>query len=181
MQVEEGLEPVVFDLGAYAAGTRGLSAAVCHQQAEAAAFCLQLMHHRPGIELEGDWAPAAVLWPALPANASTSYEETQATALGAEAIAIIGAGLRCGLEVASRSRIGTGFDFYMQPTGDDADEVFAEARAMEVSGTRQLDAAELRRRVKVKREQVQKGGRGIPALVVIVGFAQPTVVIEEVP
>jgi hypothetical protein len=181
MELEEGLEPVLFDLGLHAAGVPGLSPAMCAGQAEAAALCFEDLQHKPGVGLEGEWEPAEVRWPPLHPNASASYEQMRATELGAEAIAIMGARQRCGFEVTARSRIGTGFDFYLQRAGDDAEDVFAEVHALEVSGTRQADPAELQRRLSVKRKQVQAGGRGIPALIVVVGFDQPTVVIEEVP
>ncbi len=180
-EAEEGPMPVVFDLGAYGQGTPDLSQAHCANQAEAAALCFSELGHPPGVGLEGAWEPATVVWPSLDPRAAKTHEETRATEAGAEAIAIIGARAWCGFEVVARSRIGTGCDFFLQKADAESDDPFEGCHALEVSGTRQRDEKELERRIRRKRKQVLEGRAGIPALIVVVGFARPVVVIEEVP
>jgi hypothetical protein len=146
----------------------------------AAAVNLEESGHRPGILLEVDGSVRrafTLAWPVLRPDAFRSWADPdESTEHGACAIAALLVEALTDLTMIERARKGTGFDYWLGRR-DDAAPLFQNKTRLEVSGIRQGDAAEVRRRERQKLAQVARletehTGR-LPVIVVVVEFGTP--------
>lgn len=96
---------------------------------------------------------------------------------GAYALAIAAVALHKELFAIRRAETRTGADYYISATQNLDD--LEQCVRLEVSGIH-LDIAEVKRRLRLKREQVQQGNSHLPALVAIVGFRVQLVLLAAV-
>ena len=112
------------------------------------------------------------LWPGVTAQAYRAWQdEEEATEYGASGIAILLANRILGYAVMSRSRKGTGFDYWLGR--DTARPPFQDEARLEVSGIRRGDATDVRKRVAEKRRQVASAPSSLPGFVIVVEFSEP--------
>ena len=98
---------------------------------------------------------AEVSWDGPTAQVRRSYADLQeATEFGAAGVAIATLNRLGGFVVMERSRKGTGFDYWISRHGDLCGPLVQNCTPLEVSGILTGDDAELKRRVRIKREQV---------------------------
>jgi len=101
----------------------------------------------------------------------------EATEEGACAVALVQVAKESKYQVIERSRKGTGIDYWL---GDNDSFLFQRKARLEVSGSLNGDEVELNKRLKIKVEQTkQSDSTKLPAIIVIVGFAQPMIITAE--
>ena len=154
----------------------GLSPEVGGSLAQAGAVCLVSQRHEPGVELVVtgrltgshplDWEP-----PDDQAR-RTWRNEIDATENGAAGVAILMARRLLDYVVTSRSRHGTGFDYWLG-RDIDRDPIQDEVR-LEVSGIRQGTSSDVARRVREKLTQMKRGETAVPGYAIVVEFGRPT-------
>jgi len=112
-----------------------------------------------------------------------TYADLQdATEHGAYGLALLAAAKNFGATLVQRSFKGPGFDYFLQPPGDqavsDTDDIFAGKWALEVSGSLRGGQKEVTARLRDKRNQVATAAAQRPALVAIVEFSEPSTTLE---
>ena len=171
-----------------ARGTGGISPVYGASLAEAAAFCLEDQQHATGVRLaveqthegaadeeaatseEVPGREVAVEWePLHEAAASTWNDRVFATEQGAYGLAILLIGAVSEWAIVERSRIGTGFDYWLHRKSS-AQPFRAK---LEVSGILDGDRSLLRQRVKKKLRQIERSNTTIPGYVIVIEFAEP--------
>lgn len=167
----------VLDLGDLGDGTMvGLSPEVGSSLAQAGAVCLESQLHAPGVDLAitGEVVGTHPLrWEPADEQARLSWgNEIDATEDGAAGIAILVARRVLGLMVTSRSRHGTGFDYWLG--GDTAEPPIQGAVRLEVSGVRSGSSSVVARRLKQKLDQMQRGDATVAGYAIVVEFGRPT-------
>ena len=175
--MSEGRREEFLDLRDLGDGTMaGLSPEVGGSLAQAAAVCLESQHHETGVELEvtGKLAGRHPLhWEPPDDQARRTWRnEIDATENGAAGVAVLMARRLLGYVVASRSRHGTGFDYWLG-RDIDSDPIQNELR-LEVSGIRHGISADVARRVHEKLRQMTRGKVLAPGYAIVVEFGQPT-------
>ncbi len=163
----------------------GLTASLAEHQSEAAGVCLSRFHALPPSRLKVQ-APAndreyELIWrfpthTQLAANAN----EDDATEAGAYAVALASVDAHLGLVTVGRTYRRSGADWHLRPYpvlehmfDIDRDDVVR----LEVSGVSDDNDAKMRERVRVKRAQA--AARPGAALVAVVGFRSPRVLIRN--
>lgn len=164
------------DLGSLSDGMPGLTPALGHVFAEAAAVCLEHHRHTPGVHLTTDGhfeTTFAVNWAPVTDQQIRAHNDLQdATEFGACGVAIFLLKEQTGQIVVERSRKGTGFDFWL---GKD-DDLFLKAKArLEVSGILSGGEQEIRTRVNMKLKQISKTDGLLPGYIAVVEFSNPKV------
>lgn len=160
----------------------GISAGVGLSYEEAARVCLD-RHHTPptaftvrdnGTESEADasWVGADIALRRAWAN------DIDATEAGAYALAVAAIELRRGLIAVRRAETRTGADYYVDDPNASPDDLESAIR-LEVSGTSDGDAGVIESRLKQKLNQTSKGDSNLPAMAVVVGFAQRRIVAAD--
>ena len=169
------------DLRLLGNGAPGLTPAAGSSLAEAGGVCLYEQGHAPGCTLDVSGTSRAtysITWEVPGDQALMTWnDEREATEAGACGIALLVARDE-GYTVASRSRQGTGFDYWLTRTEDGPP--FSDDARLEVSGIRNGSAATVRNRVRKKREQITRYESPLPGLVVVVEFGDPRAVMEAV-
>ena len=154
----------------------GLSCEVGASLAQAGAVCLESQHHKPGVELviTGRLAGRHPLdWESSDDQARRTWRnEIDATENGAAGVAVLMARRLLGYVVTSRSRHGTGFDYWLG-RDIDSDPIQDEVR-LEVSGIRYGTSAAVARRVREKLGQMTRGKVPAPGYAIVVEFGRPT-------
>lgn len=153
----------------------GLSAAVGSSLAQAGAVCMESQRHDPGVELvvRGQVPGRHPLhWEPPDEQARRTWRnEIDATENGAAGVALLLARRLLGCVTTSRSRHGTGFDYWLGQDAD-GDPIQDEVR-LEVSGIRQGSSADIRRRVRQKLDQMQGGDPSVSGYAIVVEFGHP--------
>lgn len=168
--------PPTLDLQELGRGSMpGLTAEFGNAIAQAAVVCLDSQQHLSGTVLAVVRAARShhtLLWPPVTDQARRAWrDDEEATEYGACGIAILVAYRILGYVVTSRSRKGTGFDYWL---GSDTGRLpFENEARLEVSGIRQGDAAVVNKRVAEKRRQIATGLSSLPGLVIVVEFREP--------
>ncbi len=167
----------VLDLGDLGDGTMvGLSPEVGSSLAQAGAVCLESQSHVPGVDLAvtGRIVGTHPLhWEPPDDQARLSWgNEIDATEDGAAGIALLLARRLMNLVVMSRSRHGTGFDYWLG--GDTAEPPIQGAVRLEVSGVRSGPSAVVARRLKQKLDQMQRGDPTFAGYAIVIEFGRPT-------
>ena len=162
----------------FALGTPALSPATAADLVEAAAVCLIEEGHQDGVILEVRPPPSVQLRFSEPDQRAfaSRADPQETTERGATAIALALLKAKTGYGVIERARKGTGCDWYLGD--DDGGPPFQKKLRMEVSGIRQEDEQELRRRGRQKRAQLMRGDDKREGFVVIVGFVAPVATVE---
>ena len=159
----------------------GLSAAVGASLAQAAAVCLQSRGHVQGVLLVVSGAVTATLpmiWKPADDQARRSWaNEIDATEDGAAGIAIVLARHALGYVVTSRSRHGTGFDYWLGR--DVRNQPLHDEIRLEVSGIRKGGSTTVARRLRQKLSQMKAGGVTAPGYAIVVEFGHPRVRVEK--
>lgn len=131
----------------------------------------------PGASLAVGDGQVPLLWAIPDPRAAGSHDDLQeATEEGAAAIAITLVRNGSSLDVVRRSRKGRGFDYYLGPRRPGPP--FSDSACLEVSGILHEDDGAMASRCRSKLRQVQRGGLGLPGVVVVVGFRQPGALVE---
>jgi hypothetical protein len=143
--------------------------------AQAASICLEDQEHTSGVELDvdGDFSEGfRLIWNATTDQMHRFWADPEvATEQGAYGIAALLISHFTGLTICERSRKGTGIDFWL---GSDGDFLFQKKARLEVSGIRRGGEAEIRARLRQKKEQTRRSnGTALPAYVIIVEFGEP--------
>ena len=167
----------ILDLRDLGDGTMvGLSREVGSYLAQAGAVCLESQSHAPGVDLAitGEVAGMHPLYwkPAVDQVRLSWRNEIDATENGAAGIATLLARRLLGLMVTSRSRHGTGFDYWLG--GDIAGPPMQHAVRLEVSGVRRGSSSVVARRVRQKLDQMQRGDATASGYAIVVEFGRPT-------
>ena len=155
----------------------GLTAARGAGFAQAAAVCLELNDHRPGVELQvdGDWSETfEIAWTPATAEVRATWADFQeATEHGSYGLAILIAEHLTGLTVVERSAKSTGFDYWLGNITS-SDLLFQNRTKLEVSGILQGEGT-IAARVRQKLAQVSRyeGSPLVPAFVVVVDYRPP--------
>ena len=153
----------------------GLTAEFGNAIAQAAGVCLDSQQHLSGAILAVVRAARShhiLFWPPVTDQAHRAWQDDEeATEYGACGIAILVAHRILGYVVTSRSRKGTGFDYWLG--GDSGRLPFENEARLEVSGIRQGDASVVNKRVAEKRRQIATGSSSLPGLVIVVEFSEP--------
>ena len=144
--------------------------------AQAAAVCLENQQHAPGVSMsvDGDYRQVfEVEWKPATEQARRSWSDLQdATEDGACGIAAILVEELAGYTVFKRSWKGTGFDYWLSPKGLER-LLFQEQARLEVSGILNGSEADVSRRLREKKAQIEKFEIRLPGFVVIVEFGSP--------
>jgi len=126
--------------------------------ANAAAVCMDTNGHLSGVKLAitGVYRRGVeVLWDGPTDQVRLSYADLQeATEFGAAGVAIAILNRLDGFLVMQRSRKGKGFDYWISKKEKPCGPLFQNCSPLEVSGILTGDDAELRRRVRIKKEQI---------------------------
>ena len=160
----------------------GLTPAIATSYLEAASVSLH-RHHKPPQEFalkhDGGEMRCEVSWETPSDTCLRGWSnQDDATRDGAYACALAAAELTSDLYAMRRAETMTGADYYVAPTGIDADDLENHIR-LEVSGT-QGDESEVRRRLSLKMEQARRGRGNLPALAAVVGFKTRTIIMKSV-
>ena len=154
----------------------GLSSEVGGSLAQAGAVCLASQHHEPGVELVVTGRSTGrhpLDWESPDDQAHRTWRnEIDATENGAAGVAILMARRLLDYVVTSRSRHGTGFDYWLG-RDIDRDPIQDEVR-LEVSGIRKGTSADVTRRVREKLNQMKRGETAVPGYAIVVEFGRPT-------
>ena len=177
--MSEGRRDESLDLRDLGDGTMaGLSPEVGGSLGQAGAVCLESQHHETGVELAVTGGlPLAgrhpLYWEPPDDQARRTWRnEIDATEDGAAGVAVMMARRLLGYVVTSRSRHGTGFDYWLGQDID-SDPIQNEVR-LEVSGIRHGTSADVARRVREKLGQMTRGNVPAPGYAIVVEFGQPT-------
>lgn len=174
-----------FSLALFLEGLRipqkGLSSRQGLHAAEAAGVCIYTLYECFSMEAtcSGLISKTGKVYAAeVNDNTLNAWSDMQETVeFGATAVAITMINLM-GYEVAARSRKSTGFDYYIRPTGKNAD--FAQDTVkLEVSGILRGNMADLDRRIKQKITQMNKYSESIPGFAIVTCFEIGQVKIEK--
>ncbi|MYK68112.1 MAG: hypothetical protein F4020_00635 [Gammaproteobacteria bacterium] len=154
----------------------GLSPEVGGSLAQAGAVCMESQQHEPGVELvvTGSIAGGYPLqWEPPDEQARRTWRnDIDATENGAAGVALLLARRLLGYVTTSRSRHGTGFDYWLGRDVD-GDPIQDEVR-LEVSGIRQGTSVDVDRRVREKLSQMNRAEAATSGYAIIVEFGCPT-------
>lgn len=164
------------DLRDLADGTMiGLSPEVGGSLAQAGAVCMESQQHEAGVDLYVTLRKTArhpLRWEPPDGQALRTWRnEIDATENGAAGVALLAARRLLGYVTTSRSRHGTGFDYWLGKDID-GDPIQDEVR-LEVSGIRQGSCADIDRRVRQKLNQMNRGKSTVSGYVIVVEFGRP--------
>ena len=157
----------------------GISDGVGMSYEEAARVCLDRHHTSPtafGIRDNASESAAVVVWSTAGAHLLNAWaNEIDATEAGAYALALATVELTRGLVAVRRAETRTGADYYIDVPGAVPEDLESAIR-LEVSGTSEGGVAVIENRLKQKLDQAGKGDSNLPAMAVVVGFAQSRIV-----
>ena len=159
----------------------GLNSEVGRYLAQAGGVCLDSQRHVPGVVLSVTGITRdnySLTWAPIDDQARRSWNDDQeATEHGAYGIAVILVHAQLGYAVTSRSRKGTGFDYWL---GRHSFTVpFEDEARLEVSGIRSGTSTDITKRVRAKQKQVAQRPSPLPGFVVVVEFSCPQAVLAR--
>jgi hypothetical protein len=148
--------------------------------AEAAGVCLDDQGHAPGclLTVEGcrDCHLALFFCSVDATRRATWNDQEEATEQGAYGVALLLLHEIEGQTVITRSRKGTGFDYWV---GKNEGALFQQKARLEVSGIRRGGSAIVERRVRQKTQQAGPGRGGIQTYVAIIEYSAPLARVVE--
>ena len=160
-------------------GMPGISPRFGASLAEAATICFEGQSHLSGVRMniDGNYNQiVAVHWPPITDvdQARRCWADAQvATEHGAYGVASLLVIALTELTVLSRSRKGTGFDYWLGPKGE-TDPLFQNKVRFEVSGIARGDGSAVDSRARRKLKQTERSDHTkLPALVAVVEFGSP--------
>ena len=144
---------------------------------EAASICLEDRAHQSGVLMKVTGALSShslqLTWSPITQQGRNCYADLQfATELGAYGIAVLLIECFTELTVFERSRKGTGFDYWLAPKGF-SQPLFQDKIRLEVSGILKGEEADMKRRMRQKLMQLERGGVALPGYGFVVHFAPP--------
>ena len=150
--------------------------------AEACSVCFDDQKHKSGTTLmiRGYLKGHAVItWKFKVDNTiRASHNDPEvATEYGAYAIALLLICESLNQTVIERARKGKGFDFWL---GDSNAPLFQNKKKLEVSGIRNGQDSEVKRRMKEKVERIKKYPNNFDSFIVVVEFSAPLSLIEKI-
>jgi hypothetical protein len=158
----------------------GLTPAIAAGYSEAAAVCLSRHHEPPSdfqIEDNQEALTITILWDAPSPQTRLAWANTtDATEAGACACALAAIEQSRGLYAIQRAETLTGADYYMAPMSDQGIDL-ENCYRVEISGT-DLATLEVRRRLKVKLQQLRSGQSDLPAIAIVIGFKASLILIQ---
>ncbi len=160
----------------------GVSSSLCHSLCEAAEVCLARHHTPPMTSFHlvhaGRESDGLLNWAAPDDTAQLSWNNRDdATRDGAYIVSLAVVEHLLGMVALSRADTRSGADYYVgMPNQHDLED----AIRLEISGIDSGSLTDIRRRLKVKEEQVANGNGSLPAYASVVGFREATVLISEV-
>lgn len=160
----------------------GISDAVCEAFSEAAEVCLA-RHHVPPRTLihlacEGRESDKSLTWSAPNETAQRSWRNRDdATRDGAYIISLAVVEYELGLVALSRADTRTGADYYV---GKLEQPDLEEAFRLEISGVDEGGLTDIRRRLRIKKDQVARGVGFLPAYASVVGFRAAAVLVSSI-
>jgi hypothetical protein len=159
--------------------TKNIAGTLC----EAAAVCFDRHHTSPvvvEVKRKGESLEAQASWDAPDQRTKMAWANTtDTTEIGAYGVAIAAVEVIDGLVAVARAETRTGADYYLGPPNETREDLEKTLR-LEVSGIDQSNPAALRTRLAQKVRQCQKGESVLPAIAVVVGFSNLTLVTEDV-
>jgi len=160
----------------------GLTSSLADSYLEAACVCLDRHHEPPQdfqIKNQSIEQLARVDWETPDERCKKAWaNENDATRDGAYACALAAAELSMGMVAVGRAETITGADYYIAPIDSQIDDL-EDCFRVEISGTN-LNAYEVRSRVKKKVNQAKKGNSNLPALAIVVGFQVKLIFMQSV-
>jgi hypothetical protein len=162
---------------------RGLTQAVATAYEEAASVCLN-RYHAPPIEItlsdNGTQMAAELRWVIPDARTMGAFANTtDTTENGAYCCVIAGVELLRTLFAVRRAETGTGADYYIGPHGAGQSDL-EDCLRLEVSGVGSGDDREVRKRLREKVAQAQRGDSSLPALAGVIGFSARLLMVQDV-
>ena len=159
---------------------QGLTAAVCHNYAEAASVCLS-KHHVPPTDFQVICKPSQssrrLNWRKPNARTKQAWNNADdATRDGAYSVCLASIEAELGLFAVRRAETRTGADYYLGTEGTS----FEEAYRLEVSGVDQGGDSVIATRLRQKVAQTKRGNSSLPAIASVAGFLARYVGIEIV-
>jgi hypothetical protein len=150
---------------------------------EAARTCLDRYHSSPiefTIKDNGKESFTQVEWEVTDSRIQLAWaNEDDATRDGAYALAIAAIELLRGMVAVSRTKRGTGADYYISFT-DGYPEDLENCCRLEVSGTGSSKESEVNSRLRIKIEQAREGKSNLPAIAAIIGFQVQLILVQTV-
>ena len=160
----------------------GLTAAVAAACQEAASICLSRHHQSPKafvLSDDGQESIVRIQWQSPNEATQAAWaNEIDATEAGACACAIAALEHSRNLYAIRRAETLTGADYYIAPLGNDLEDL-ENCYRLEISGTR-LAKVEVRKRLRSKVLQAQRGQSNLPAIAAVIGFAAALILIQTV-
>ena len=160
----------------------GLTRATADANTEAASVCLGRHHASPvdvNLGRDGVATVASVDWVAPDVKTMRAWaNETDATEAGACACALAAVELTDGLLAVGRAEILSGADYYIAPAGRGTDDL-EECRRFEVSGVDRGGDQTIRRRLRAKLAQAERGDSSLPATACVVGFRARRILLAD--
>ena len=158
-------------------GTPGITPTFGGCLCEAASVCLEARAHQSGVSMTVSGVLSShslqVTWAQTTQQVRNCYADPQfATEFGAYGIAVLLIERLTDLTVFERSRKGPGFDYWLAPKGS-SQPLFQDKSRLEVSGILSGDEVDLKRRMRQKLVQLERGGVALPGYGVVVHFAAP--------
>lgn len=147
---------------------------------QAASICLEECGHQPGINLKIEGIHNEIFpldWDLVTDEIKRTWrDEEKATEYGAMGIAVILIGKIVGLTALEISRKNNGFDLWL--TAADS-ELFDRAARLEVTGIRNGNNSQKRRRMNEKLTRLQQYINPLPAYIIVVEFGEPGSLIQR--
>ena len=146
---------------------------------EASILRLEEQGHQPGVFMEVDGAftqTYQVVWSYSTNDAMRRcyQDEDQTTEWAACGIALILIRRLTKHTAISRSRKGTGFDYWLGPQQDAGNNIFNNKARLEISGIRKGSDSAINRRTKQKLAQPNpSNSTGLPVYAIVVEFSRP--------
>ena len=154
-------------------GLPGLTSAQGESFAEACSVCLNDNHSSKPIPLKviGDIKEEAYINPlTVTIQMKKCHNDLEvATENGAYALSFLIIQKFTDYTIIQRSRKGTGFDYWL---GNSKKPLFQGAR-LEVSGIRNGSLSDIKKRVRIKKKQVNSVPSPLPSYVIVVEFSKP--------
>lgn len=146
--------------------------------AQAGGVCLESQNHEQGVQLSVQGYSNnsySLTWPAINDQTRRCWNDPkEATEFGAMGIAVLLAQKEIGYTVIERSRIGTGFDYWL---GEESN-LFQKAR-LEISGILRGSNRDVKARIKQKLKQTNRSDGSLPAYVIVVEFGHPLAEVQK--
>ncbi len=147
--------------------------------AQAGGVCLESQNHEQGVQLSVQGYSNnsyPLTWPTITDQTRRCWNDPrEATEFGAMGIAVLLAQKEIGYTVIERSRIDTGFDYWL---GEESN-LFQKKARLEISGIRRGSKRDVKARIRQKLKQTNRSDGSLPAYVIVVEFGHPLAEVEK--